>query len=132
MIESRRGRLKVVQDCLAAYFQPSLRDWVALSNSTQGYRPGLSSVVPPGLSLEWSSHTLSKAVVAYSFVSGHDFSRALEFLSELNPRQMTTQAPPSPLSSRAQPRDLQFTQPATNDDPNAALPSQSSALPGGE
>jgi len=35
MIESRRacpelverGRLKVVQDCVAAYFQPSLRDW---------------------------------------------------------------------------------------------------------
>jgi hypothetical protein len=30
-----QGRLKVVQDCIAAYFQPSLRDWVVLSNPTQ-------------------------------------------------------------------------------------------------
>jgi hypothetical protein len=30
-----QGRLKVVQDCVAAYFQPSLRDWVVLSNPTQ-------------------------------------------------------------------------------------------------
>jgi hypothetical protein len=30
-----QGRLKVVQDCDAAYFQPSLRDWVVLSNPTQ-------------------------------------------------------------------------------------------------
>jgi hypothetical protein len=47
MIESRRacpelverGRLKVVQDYVAAYFQPSLRDWVVLFESN----PGLAS-----------------------------------------------------------------------------------------
>jgi len=35
MIKVPQGRLKVVQDCVAAYFQPSLRDWVVLSNLTQ-------------------------------------------------------------------------------------------------
>jgi hypothetical protein len=30
-----QGRLKVVQDCVAAYFQPSLRDWVVVQNPTQ-------------------------------------------------------------------------------------------------
>ncbi len=30
-----QGRLKVVQDYVATYFQPSLRDWVVLSNLTQ-------------------------------------------------------------------------------------------------
>jgi hypothetical protein len=32
-------------------FQPSLRDWVVLSNTTQDLRPGLSSAVPAGLNL---------------------------------------------------------------------------------
>jgi hypothetical protein len=30
-----QGRLKVVQDWIAAHFQPSLRDWVDLANPTQ-------------------------------------------------------------------------------------------------
>jgi hypothetical protein len=39
----------------------------------------------------------------WALYQGTTFSRALEFLSELNPQQMATQAPPSPLSSRANP-----------------------------
>jgi hypothetical protein len=35
MIESRQGRLELVKVGIAAYFQPSLRDWIVLSNPTQ-------------------------------------------------------------------------------------------------
>jgi hypothetical protein len=50
MIKSRRacpelvewGRLKVSEDCVAAYFQSSLRDWAPLK-SNPGLRPWLSS-----------------------------------------------------------------------------------------
>jgi hypothetical protein len=30
-----QGQLKVVQDCAAAYFQPSLRDWIVFFRPTQ-------------------------------------------------------------------------------------------------
>jgi hypothetical protein len=53
-----QGRLKVVQDSLAAYFQPSLRDF-SFSNIYPGLRPGLSSAVPAGLILpSILTHTL--------------------------------------------------------------------------
>ena len=35
MIKVPQGRLKVVQESVAVYFQPSLRDWIVLSNPTQ-------------------------------------------------------------------------------------------------
>src|SRR6266852_5750837 len=38
MIKVPQGRLKVVQDCVEAYFQPSLRDW-----SSFKCNPGLTS-----------------------------------------------------------------------------------------
>jgi hypothetical protein len=48
--------------------------------------------------------------------------RSRGICGSLDQHQMLTKAPPSPLSSRAKPRDLQFAQPAPNADQSATLP----------
>ena len=57
-----QGRLRVVQDCAAAYFQPSLRDWSSFPIQPRtSVLIGLSSAVLAGLSLDRNSHTRSLA-----------------------------------------------------------------------
>src|ERR1700693_6221081 len=48
--------------------------------------------------------------------------RSRGICSSLDQHQMLTKAPPSPLSSRAKPRDLQFAQPAPNAHQSTTLP----------
>ena len=55
------------QDWFAAYFQPSLRDWIVLP-SNPGLRPGLNSAVPPGLSLDMEYSRGLKSTLSTRFL----------------------------------------------------------------